>query len=109
MRAVFITGGTTGIGLELAKLYLQKGWKVGVCARDRKKFEENFSDASDNVIFYPADVANRLEVKGAIADFAKSYGLDLVIANAGMGYKVKSRVRIRHTLVGKGIDANEVS
>jgi short-subunit dehydrogenase len=92
MRAIFITGGTTGIGLELAKLYLQKGWKVGVCARDRKKFEENFSDASDNVIFYPADVANRLEVKGAIADFAKSYGLDLVIANAGMGYKVKSRV-----------------
>ena len=35
MRAVFITGGTTGIGMELAKLYLSRGWKVGVCGRSR--------------------------------------------------------------------------
>lgn len=92
MRAVFITGGTTGIGLELARLYLSKGWKVGVCGRDRQKFDENFTAHRDNVSFYSVDVSHREELKSAIADFSKSIGLDVLIANAGIGYKVKTRV-----------------
>lgn len=92
MRAVFITGGTTGMGLELAKLYLSQGWKVGVCGRDRQKFEENFTARRDNISYYPVDVSHREELKAAIADFSKSIGLDLMIANAGIGYKVKTRV-----------------
>ncbi len=92
MKAVFITGGTTGIGMELAKLYVQRGWKVGVCGRERQKFEESFETGRDNVHFYCVDVANREELKAAIADFSKSIGLDLLIANAGIGYKFKTKV-----------------
>ena len=92
MRAVFITGGTTGIGLELAKHYLSTGWKVGICARDRQKFDENFISQRYNATFYELDVSDRAELQSAIADFSKSIGLDLLIANAGIGYKFKSRV-----------------
>ncbi len=92
MRAVFITGGTTGIGMELAKLYLSQGWKVGVCGRDRAKFDESFQAHRDNITFYPADVANREDLQRAIADFSKPIGLDLLIANAGIGYKYKTKV-----------------
>lgn len=92
MRAVFITGGTTGIGLELAKLYLDRGWKVGVCGRDRLKFEESFQVKHENLSFYCLDVANRSDLKVAVADFSKSIGLDLMIANAGIGYKFKTKV-----------------
>jgi short-subunit dehydrogenase len=92
MKAVFITGGTTGIGMELAKIYAGKGWKVGVCGRERSKFEESFQVGRDNVSFYQVDVANRAELKAAIADFSKSIGLDLLIANAGIGYKFKTKV-----------------
>ena len=92
MRAVFITGGTTGIGMELAKLYLSQGWKVGICGRERSKFDENFMAHRDNVKFYALDVADRAELKSAIADFSKSIGLDLIIANAGIGYKLKTKV-----------------
>jgi short-subunit dehydrogenase len=92
MRAVFITGGTTGIGMELAKHYLDKGWKVGVCGRDRHKFDENFTAHRDNVTFYQVDVSERAEIKAAIADFSKSIGLDLLIANAGIGYKLKTKL-----------------
>ena len=92
MRAVFITGGTTGIGMELAKYYLGKGWKVGVCGRDRHKFDENFTAHRDNVTFYHVDVSERAEIKAAIADFSKSIGLDLLIANAGIGYKLKTKL-----------------
>jgi short-subunit dehydrogenase len=92
MKSVFITGGTTGMGMELAKHYLSQGWKVGVCGRDRLKFEENFSLHRDNVDFYQVDVANREELQKAILSFSKTIGLDLLIANAGIGYKSKTRV-----------------
>jgi short-subunit dehydrogenase len=92
MKSVFITGGTTGIGMELAKLYAAKGWKVGVCGRERAKYDEHFEAHRDNVQFYPVDVANREELKAAIGDFSKSIGLDLLIANAGIGYKFKTKI-----------------
>ena len=92
MKAVFITGGTTGMGMELAKLYAKKGWKVGVCGRDRIKYEEHFQTYKDTVSYYQVDVANRAELKAAIADFSKSIGLDLLIANAGIGYKFKTKI-----------------
>lgn len=92
MRAVFITGGTTGIGLELAKLYASKGWKVGVCGRERSKFEDHFTSHRDNVSFYELDVSDRDKVKAAISNFSKSIGLDLLIANAGIGYKFKTKI-----------------
>lgn len=92
MKAVFITGGTTGMGMELAKLYSKRGWKVGVCGRDKLKFEEHFQPVPENLSFYQVDVANREELKAAITDFSKSIGLDLLIANAGIGYKFKTKV-----------------
>jgi short-subunit dehydrogenase len=92
MKSVFITGGTTGIGMELAKFYSASGWKVGVCGRDRLKFEDHFSGTRENVSYYCVDVANREELKAAIADFSKSIGLDLLVANAGIGYKLKTKV-----------------
>jgi short-subunit dehydrogenase len=92
MKAVFITGGTSGIGLELAKLYESRGWKVGVCGRDRHKFQESFPAKLSNVSYYEVDVANREALKAAISDFSKSIGLDLLIANAGIGYKFKTKV-----------------
>lgn len=92
MRSVFITGGTTGIGMELAKLYADKGWKVGICGRDRAKFDQSFEIHRDNISYYCVDVANREELQAAISDFSQPIGLDLLIANAGIGYKFKTKV-----------------
>lgn len=92
MKAVFITGGTTGIGLELAKHYQSNGWKVGVCGRDSAKFEAGFETQRENVYFYPVDVSDRNALKEAVQDFSSSIGLDLMIANAGIGYKSKTKV-----------------
>jgi len=91
MKTVFITGGTTGIGLELAKYYLNQGWRVGVCGRDPQKFEVSFNPKPDHLEFYHVDVANRDELKKAVNSFSKLFGLDLMIANAGIGYKNKTK------------------
>lgn len=91
MNSVFITGGTTGMGMELAKYYHNQGWKVGVCGREKSKFDEHFETYPD-VTFYCVDVSNREELRQAIQDFSKTIGLDLLIANAGIGYRYKTQI-----------------
>lgn len=36
-KTIFITGGTTGIGLELCKFYLSEGFIVGACSIESAK------------------------------------------------------------------------
>jgi short-subunit dehydrogenase len=92
MKSVFITGGTSGIGLELAKKYLAQGWKVGVCGRDGSKFKNNFNADLQNLHFYEVDVADRDKLREAILSFSKPIGLNLLIASAGISYPNKTKV-----------------
>lgn len=78
---VFITGGTSGLGLELARHYMNKGARVGTCSFETiEQLPENFPD---NLKYYQADVTDQEAVARAIGDFSQA-GLDLVIANAGI-------------------------
>jgi short-subunit dehydrogenase len=86
-QSIFITGGSSGLGLELAHLYQQQGWRVGVCGRDPKKLEV----LKDRFEVYVLDVSDREAVNKTISDFA-SKGLDVVVANAGIAYKNKTQL-----------------
>lgn len=92
MKSVFITGGSSGIGLELAKKYLKAGWKVGICGRELSKFRAHFDAGRDNVTFYAVDVADRGALRQAILEFSRPTGLNLLIASAGISYPIKSKV-----------------
>jgi len=86
-KKIFITGGTTGLGEELAIRYLQMGHSVAVCGRDEKKWKESRLFSSGQGQFYIADVCNKEEVSKALKDFMSkdNLPLDLFIANAGIG------------------------
>lgn len=89
MKSVFITGGTSGIGEQLAKDFYKKGYRVGVCGRSKSKFDLSFKDFKIN--YYQVDTTNKEDLDNAIEDFSK-HGLDIVIANAGRGYKSKTSI-----------------
>lgn len=88
-KSIFITGGTSGIGAQMAKDYLKKGYRVGVCGRNKETFFKNLKN--EKISFYQVDVTNLESIKSAIEDFSK-YGLDIVIASAGRGYKNKTAI-----------------
>lgn len=90
---IFITGGTTGIGLALAKLYLEEGHRVGVCARNLEKFPSEIRNKYKLLKCYQVDVVNREELRAAIFDFAggERGDLDIVFANAGRSVGAKSK------------------
>jgi len=80
---VFITGGLSGMGRELAQIYQTEGHTVGICSLESKEEAENISYPAD--FYYQVDVTNKQAIKNAIEDFANKTGsLDLVMANAGI-------------------------
>lgn len=75
-RVVVITGGTSGIGLDLKKLFVQHG-DVVITLSTRTLQDDNH---------YSLDVSNKLEVESAIDAIANKYGkIDMLINNAGFG------------------------
>lgn len=87
---IFITGGTSGIGLELAKSYSFQGNIVGVCGRDEGKFQELAQ--LQNIHFYKADVSKKDEINSVVKEFIKTFGLDILIASAGLSFSKKTQI-----------------
>lgn len=83
-KHIFITGGTTGIGLALAELYLEEGHHVGICGRDLSKIPDSFKDIYPMLHSFEVDVRDMKKLSTTIKNFSKD-GLDILIANAGIG------------------------
>lgn len=76
-RIVVITGGSSGIGLETKKKFLEAGDKVITIAKD---------NISDNGMEYICDVADEKAVSGVFEDIGKRFGrIDVLINGAGFG------------------------
>ena len=92
MKKVFITGGTTGIGLAVAQQYMAMGYKVGVCGRDVSKLN-GYGENDPNFFAYQADVADKDGLQSQIKKFIEQAGgLDIIIANAGISVGSKNKL-----------------
>lgn len=82
---VIVTGGTTGIGYETAKLLQLRGASVVICGRNQQKVEEVAAELG--VYGIKADVTNNADVENLFA-FAMEHlsGLNVLINNAGLGF-----------------------
>lgn len=87
---IFITGGTTGIGLALAESYLKDGHDVGICGRDLSKLPEDFLIRNPKAKGYVVDVLDKETLQNAVNDFAQGK-LDIIVANAGRSMGSKTR------------------
>jgi len=81
---VVITGATSGIGYETAKVLKSLGAEVVICGRDHEKVFRTINDL--NVNGFKADVSNESEVT-ALFDYAvsKMGSVNVLINNAGVG------------------------
>jgi NAD(P)-dependent dehydrogenase (short-subunit alcohol dehydrogenase family) len=88
-KTVFITGANTGLGLEAAKVLVQKNARVLIGCRSEEKAQQAISDILvDNpgaeLEFVPLDLGNLTSVKKAAAQVNKEKNLDILINNAGI-------------------------
>src|SRR4051812_9560891 len=84
---VFLTGASSGIGEELARLYAARGATLGLVARRGDFLDRLKSALAVPVATYACDVRDAAAMRAAGADYIARHGLpDLVIANAGVSY-----------------------
>jgi NAD(P)-dependent dehydrogenase (short-subunit alcohol dehydrogenase family) len=85
-RVAVITGGTTGIGLAAAHLFVKEGAHVFITGRRRKELDAAVRAIGNNVTGVQGDVA-KLSDLDRLYETVKGMGrrIDIVFANAGFG------------------------
>lgn len=86
-KAIFITGGASGIGLATAKHFARQGWFVGLADIDKTGLKTALADIGPgNGTSHVLDVRDRAAWPKALADFTKASGgrLDVLLNNAGV-------------------------
>lgn len=87
-KTAVVTGGTRGIGLAIAKKYLENGANVAIAGSREETVEKALSqlqDYKDNVMGIWPDLCNPEEVAAAFASVKERFGsLDILANNAGI-------------------------
>ncbi|GGA72333.1 short-chain dehydrogenase [Pseudoclavibacter endophyticus] len=84
---VVVTGGSSGIGLGVARAFVEVGSTVGLIGRDRARLERAAAtlDAGAAVVTAAADVRDEHEIGSAVDSLAEQLGgIDALVAAAGV-------------------------
>lgn len=84
-KVAIITGASSGIGLATARLFSEKGAKVVLAARSKKKLAE-LEKELPNSLAIPTDLTKPAQLKNLIQKTLKHFGrIDVLVNNAGQG------------------------
>jgi 3-dehydrosphinganine reductase len=88
---VVVTGGSSGIGLEVARIYARRGASVSLIARDAGRLAtarlaiESVASADGRIFAVAASVGNAEELSSAIDACEAAFGpCDILVASAGI-------------------------
>ena len=89
-KRIIIIGATSGIGYEVARLYQQKGWKIGIAGRRADKLKELAATAPGQIEYRQIDVTQpdaSIELNELIG---QTGGMDLFLLSSGIGSQNRS-------------------
>jgi NAD(P)-dependent dehydrogenase (short-subunit alcohol dehydrogenase family) len=83
-KAALVTGGSSGIGLAIARMLRDEGFELTLAARTREKVEGVAQEVG--ALAVTADVAKEDDCRRAVAEHADRHGrLDVLVNSAGLG------------------------
>ena len=85
MQTWMITGCSTGIGRDLAKAVLERGWNAVVTARNVETIEVLQASYPGRALALPLDVTNPSQIVSAVQKSEEKFGrIDVIVNNAGI-------------------------
>lgn len=83
-KIAVITGGSTGMGLATARLFVQEGAKVVITGRDQAALESAVGELGGNAEAFRSDISKFADLDALRGFVERSHGrLDILFANAG--------------------------
>ena len=83
-KRALITGGTTGIGLETARLFLSEGARVAITGRNPATLDAARGQLGSGVMVIPSDASDVASQKSVAEAVRQAFGaLDILFVNAG--------------------------
>ena len=85
-KTALITGGTTGIGLATAKLFINEGARVIVTGRTSATIKAAQTELGDNAVVIHSDATSLPDMDALAEKVKETFGkLDVLFVNAGLG------------------------
>ena len=82
-KVIIITGASSGIGEETARVFSANGAKVVLCARREDKLKALAAELGDAAAYLKADVSSLSDLEAAIRLAKEKFGtVDVLFANA---------------------------
>jgi len=93
-KQVFISGGSNGIGLAVARAFAREGAEVAIAARNKERVQSAVKSISDEfgvkTLGIPMDVTKPEDIERGRLMIEKEFGgIDILINNAGTGTEEK--------------------
>ena len=90
-KNIILTGASSGIGFELAKLLARENCKIALLARRKEILDDlakEISSSSNKILPIKCDVTKKEEVENSINKIKNDFGkIDLAILNAGTSFR----------------------
>lgn len=84
-KVVIITGASSGIGEETAKVLAKNGAKVVLSARREDRLKKLVNEIGENAVYLKSDVSNVEDMKALVILAKEKFGkVDALFANAGI-------------------------
>ncbi len=85
-KVVLVTGGSSGLGLAIAREFVEQGARVVITGRRQEQLDEALAGLGDKAVAMTADVSNATDLAGLFSRIESLHGrIDVLIANAGTG------------------------